>query len=787
MKFAIVAPSQVPYVQGGAERLWRGLRQAIESEGHLCEIFNIPSRDCSFWDVIDGYKKFYDLNFDHFDVLVTGKNPAWMVRHPNHYVYMLHPLRGVYDTYHLFGLGDEIVSDNLLIQSISVACDRGIDTSDLFAMLSELRDQCPNAAEAALPSPLLRKVLHRFDANAFKSVRRVSAISKTVANRAEYFHGRKGIKAFYPVSPVVGNASGPGKHYLTYSRLDGPKRIDLIIEAYRKARVDRPLLIVGEGPEEDKLHKLSAGVDAIQFLGRVDDARLAELLSDAHAVVFTPLMEDYGYVTAEALASGRPVITVTDSGGPTEFIKDGQNGWISEPDSEQVATSFRRAEELTNWSKMSTACKRSAAKISWTPLIADIVDSARVGGTGAGSRRGAPRRKKILSLSTYPVLPPQGGGQARVFYMNRGLSEQHDVQVVCLVDGSRPASQRTVSDSFEVHEVPSSAEFSEFDWSYYQRSGIPTTDVAFASAFALNHEYLEKCRQLAKDVDVIVAEQCFTFPLAQSLGSDAPIVYNSQNVEIDLKEQMFGPSDVREELIKWTREAELSALSEAALTIYCSQSDQRRAQEVYGLNKNGSLAAVVENGTDTASIGYKPLSERRSIRSLLGVPKGFCLFLGSWHEPNIEACRDLFSIATQLPDVQFCVAGTVGEYFHGNAVAVPENVLLLGKVSEAERLALVQGASCALNPMSAGSGTNIKMLDYLAAGLPVLTTPTGARGLEEIRDLFEIAELEDFHLVIPQLMERSPSIIARQKIAERYDWTVLGKAYSDHLAEVLTS
>ena len=785
MKIAIVAPSPIPYVQGGAERLWRGLTSAIESEGHLCELFNIPCRDESFWDIIDGYNAFHALNFDHFDVLVTGKNPAWMVRHPNHYVYMLHPLRGVYDTYHLFGLGNEIGSDNLLIQAISAACDRGIATSDLFEMLSELKDRYPNAPEAALPSPLLRKVVRTLDANAIRDVRRVSAISKTVAKRTEYFHGRKGIKSFHPVSTVAGAASGPGKHYLTYSRLDAPKRIDLIIEAYRQSHLQRPLLVVGEGPEEGKLRDLAAEAAGIQFLGRVDDGRLASLLSDAHAVVFTPLMEDYGYVTAEALASGRPVITVTDSGGPTEFVKDGKNGWISAPDAKQLAAAFKRAEYLTDWRKMSVACKRSAAKISWRPLIEDIVDSASADRTGTGTQPASARRKRIISLSTYPIYPPQGGGQARVFYMNRGLSEQFDVQVVCLVDGSKPPSQRTISDSLEIHEVPSSPQFSELDWNYYQRSGIPTTDVAFSTGFALNQDYIAKCRQLAEDIDVVVAEQCFTFPLARSLSADTPVVYNSQNVEIDLKRQMFGPSDVRDEVLEWTSEVERSALTEAALTIYCSRSDLDRAAEVYGL-QNDSRWAIVENGTDTESIGYMPVSERRSIRRSLGVADGYCLFLGSWHEPNIKACRDLFSIAKRLPNIQFCVAGTVGDYFNASAAEIPENVLLIGKVSESERLALVQGASCALNPMSSGSGTNIKMLDYLAAGLPVLSTPTGARGLEEISDLFEIAELDDFHVMVPKLMERSPSVIVRQKIAGRYDWAVLGKAYTECIANVST-
>lgn len=784
MKIAIVAPSQVPYAQGGAERLWRGLRDAVEAEGHICELFNIPSPDKNFWEIVGSYKKYQQLNFDHFDIVVSGKNPAWMIEHRNHYVYMLHPLRGVYDTYRLFGLPEDVASHNLLVQAIVSACDEGVDTAELFVMLDQLREEFPDVEEAALPSPLLRKILHRLDANALAKVRRVSAISQTVAGRKEYFHGRDRIKAFYPVSKVRGEAAGPGKHYLAYSRLDAPKRIDLIIEAYRKARVQRPLLIAGEGPEEEKLRQLAAGSANVKFLGRVDDTKLAALLSDAHAVAFTPIMEDYGYVTAEALSSGRPVITVSDSGGPTEFIKDGQNGWISEPNADQLASSFKRAEKLTDWSKMSATCKRSADRISWKPLIADIVASASEG-SSRGRRRAAKQRKKLLSLSTYPICPPQGGGQARVFYLNQGLSEEFDVQVVCMVDGSRPRDEKKVSENLRIHEIPSSSEFSELDWSYYQRSGIPTTDIVFAHAHHLNREYTELCSSLANEADLIVAEQCFTFPLAKVLSSEIPIVYNSQNVELDLKEQMFGPSEVRDELLQWTKECEASALSQSALTIYCSQDDRLRASDLYDLSKKLPFA-IVENGTDTRSIGYKTVSERRFIQKSLNIDGGYCLFLGSWHEPNIEACRDIFSIAKKLPDVYFCIAGTVGEYFKEDGAEIPRNVLVTGKVSEAERLALVQGASCALNPMRSGSGTNIKMLDYLGAGLPVLSTPTGARGLEQISDLFEIADVQDFPAAIPALMQRGPSIFARRKIVGSYDWKVLGAAYASAALKTLS-
>ena len=52
-----------------------------------------------FADLVASYEAFARLDLGHFDVVISGKYPAWMVRHPRHLVYMLHRLRGLYDTY----------------------------------------------------------------------------------------------------------------------------------------------------------------------------------------------------------------------------------------------------------------------------------------------------------------------------------------------------------------------------------------------------------------------------------------------------------------------------------------------------------------------------------------------------------------------------------------------------------------------------------------------------------------------------------------------------------------
>ena len=62
-----------------------------------------------------------------------------------------------------------------------------------------------------------------------------------------------------------------------------------------------------------------------------------KLNANCLAVYNGVLDEDYGYVTLEAFYAGKPVITHTDSGGPLEFVIDGYNGYVTEPDEADLA------------------------------------------------------------------------------------------------------------------------------------------------------------------------------------------------------------------------------------------------------------------------------------------------------------------------------------------------------------------------------------------------------------------------------------------------------------------
>lgn len=111
-------------------------------------------------------------------------------------------------------------------------------------------------------------------------------------------------------------------YYLVVSRLEHWKRVDYAIEAFNELGL--PLKVIGKGVEEQNLKLKAKG--NIEFLGEVDDRRLALEYSKCKAVIFTPYLE-YGLIPLEANASGSPVIAY-GRGGITETMisSDNQQG-----------------------------------------------------------------------------------------------------------------------------------------------------------------------------------------------------------------------------------------------------------------------------------------------------------------------------------------------------------------------------------------------------------------------------------------------------------------------------
>jgi glycosyltransferase involved in cell wall biosynthesis len=143
------------------------------------------------------------------------------------------------------------------------------------------------------------------------------ANSRFIARRIEKVYRRSSAVIYPPVD--VGRFSleeVKDKFYLTASRMVPYKRIALIVEAFA-AMPDRELVVVGEGPEYERVKALAT--PNIRILGYQDTPTLIALMQKARAFVFAA-EEDFGITPVEAQACGTPVIAF-GKGGSLETVR----------------------------------------------------------------------------------------------------------------------------------------------------------------------------------------------------------------------------------------------------------------------------------------------------------------------------------------------------------------------------------------------------------------------------------------------------------------------------------
>jgi glycosyltransferase involved in cell wall biosynthesis len=200
-----------------------------------------------------------------------------------------------------------------------------------------------------IEGPQVRDMVQQSDRIALGEAKRIFTNSKNVQDRLwsslrlssdVLYHASPIVEALLPLEP------GPyGDAVVFPSRLEGLKRQSLVVEAMRHVKTGVRLVLVGSGPDEDALreriekHGLQ---NKVELAGRVSDERLHRLYLEALGVYYGPFDEDYGYVTLEGFAARRPVVTLTDAGGPLEFVTDGETGLVTPPEPQAIAHAFDR-------------------------------------------------------------------------------------------------------------------------------------------------------------------------------------------------------------------------------------------------------------------------------------------------------------------------------------------------------------------------------------------------------------------------------------------------------------
>lgn len=811
MKIAIVAPSAVPFLVGGAEKLWWGLLSAINQlTEHHAELIKLPSAEQDFWSLIDSYRAFSQLNLDHFDLVISTKYPAWMVAHPNHICYLQHKLRGLYDTYHFCQLPTELPRLPPALQPLRALLEnsRGerAELEPLFAELQRLRggEDLALAALFQLPSPLVRRIVHVLDniGLAPSAIRRYLAISRTVAERADYFPPDAQVEVLHHPSDLPRAECSGYQDLFTASRLAQPKRIDLLIDAFRQVETDRHFRIAGTGPAEAELRARAGDDPRIQFLGHISDEQIIAEYGRALFVPFVPYDEDYGLITLEAMRAAKPVLTTTDAGGVNELVEHGRTGLSVAPEPQALAAAMRQLlADPTATEAMGRTARDAVAHIDWPRTLEVLLHlpsrphqaaTPTLSPTTALASASRPRPKLVIAVD-FPVYPPRSGGQARVYQLYRALAREADCHLVTLCNDPAAAGTYALAPGLSEQRIAKSPAHRQAATALDAKLGASVGDIATLLHQQQTPAYTQALAAAVADCDLLIASHPYLYPSIEPLRPPR-LWYEAHNVEHDMKRAVLGAATGSGSgtstaaaakvapYLQRVADTERALCQRAERILVCTDLDATRLAQLYGIDPAKCLEAP--NGVDTETLPFTDAAQRQHARQRLGLQdRRSALFIGSWHQPNIEAIAALKPIAEQQPGIDFLIVGSLCG--HPVLQQRPANLHPLGVLSDDELAVLLQAVDLALNPVTSGSGTNLKMLHYAAAGVPILTTPFGNRGLAftDPEHLWR-AELADFPRILSQMSPLSPlsaqkslaeprTKAARTLTAERYDWRAI--------------
>lgn len=268
---------------------------------------------------------------------------------------------------------------------------------------------------------------------------------------------------------------------------------------------------------------------------------------------------------------------------------------------------------------------------------------------------------------------------------------------------------------------------------------------------------------------------------AESIAGSSRCVYNWHNIESEVLaryarvERNLAKAGYARRTARKMQSLERSILHSAFGHLVCSGRERDQLRRI----APGARIEVIENGVDTTS--FTPANG----------PGTSLVFVGTMdYFPNVEAAvsfaRTVWpALRRQFPNLTLAIVGAnpVPEV---RALAEVEGVTVTGTVPDVRPY--YRDALAAIVPLRTGGGTRLKILEAMAAGVPVISSTLGAEGLAVSPDadilIAEPDRPEEWIRFVSALSD-SPELRARivsagrELAVSRYDWEVVGRRLSD--------
>ncbi len=271
----------------------------------------------------------------------------------------------------------------------------------------------------------------------------------------------------------------------------------------------------------------------------------------------------------------------------------------------------------------------------------------------------------------------------------------------------------------------------------------------------------------SKKYDIIVLESLYCTPYISTIReySKGSIILRSHNVEFKLWEQLSENTNgilkksYLKRLAKDLKRSEIKAYSDVDQIFSIAESDR----------------IVIEKLGVKTSINTIPVAMDQQVRHVDDVNSRIC-FIGSMNwQPNLEAVNILVNelfpkIKATIPSTELHLAGS---YMNGQ-YPTDLKINLINHDFAEDMQAFLRDNGIMLLPIRTGSGVRVKILEALSIGIPIVTTPMGALGIND-HSALTICETDEELIQQTLALLNSPE---RRKIQGTAAWNYIHSNYS---------
>lgn len=364
---------------------------------------------------------------------------------------------------------------------------------------------------------------------------------------------------------------------------------------------------------------------------------------------------------------------------------------------------------------------------------------------------------KIFVFSLFPVDGQmKTGGQARLqAFLAELYKSSASVHHVCIFGHHPSIRQRTILGGITETWIPAQ---NREKISYLKENFNSYSDDAISGAFLEQNEHFIQFikNQIPLDSKLVATHFWFAKPIIKNLNKQ--MIYFSHNFESDFLSKKNQSSD----FINYYKNQEKQNCQQFEHIFCCSKSDANKFAKVVAKEK----ISISRNGSNLKYSFFEKNKHQLNRE---------CLFIGSHWGPNVEGLLNLLENNKHFcKNVKINCIGSVKKSFvdYSN-----DHITFYGILNPQQIYEIVQRCSFAINPVLSGGGSNVKNADYLALGLPILSTDFGAKGFEEFDDYIITEKIKNwnnnFKFVYPE-----------RTFADKLNWK---NSLDDIISYVLTS